>query len=98
MDDPILALMKRIRESHHMSQVQLAACMGIAEDTYRHVEKGRRPLPGIRHGFGRWIRSFLDCVRATEDEQTDLKELAWRLFVEEWSHDLDEPPEPDDPS
>jgi hypothetical protein len=95
MSDPLLTLIKSIREEHKRTQIQVAVCMHIAEDTYRHIEKGRRPLP-IRRGFGRWIRSFLNCVGATPDEQSRLKELAWRLFLEEWSHDLDdEPPDPE---
>jgi transcriptional regulator with XRE-family HTH domain len=92
MDDPLLKLMKSLRTSHQRTQIQIAACMHIAEDTYRHIEKGRRPLPGYRRGFGRWIRSFLDCVGATPEEERRLKELAWRTFLEEWSHDLDEEP------
>jgi DNA-binding XRE family transcriptional regulator len=92
MSDPLLALMKAIRQAHRMSQVQVAACMSIAEDTYRHIEKGRRPLPRIQRGFGRWIRSFLTCVGATPDEESRLRELAWRLFLQEWSHDLDDEP------
>jgi DNA-binding XRE family transcriptional regulator len=95
MRDPLLALMKTIREAHNRSQLDVAVCMGIAEDTYRHIEKGRRPLPHIQRGFGHWIRSFLICVGATPDEKARLKELAWRLFLEEWGRDLDdEPPDP----
>jgi transcriptional regulator with XRE-family HTH domain len=90
MDDPIPRLMKVIREAHGMSQVQVAIAMGIAEDTYRHIEKGRRPLPDIRQGeFTRWMRLFLDAVRATDEERTHLTELAARVVVEEVSHILD---------
>lgn len=96
MDDPLLALMKTIRESHRMSQIQVAACMSIAEDTYRHIEKGRRPLPDIRTGeFARWMASFLDCVSATDEERTHLSELASRVILEELSRLLKkQPPEP----
>jgi transcriptional regulator with XRE-family HTH domain len=99
MGDPLLALMKRIREAHGMSQVQVAACMSIAEDTYRHIEKGRRLLPNIRQGaLGRWMRSFLNCVNATLDERRRLRELAARLILEELSYLLeDNPPEDDLP-
>jgi transcriptional regulator with XRE-family HTH domain len=104
MGDPLLALMKRIREAHGMSQVQVAACMGIAEDTYRHIEKGRRPLPTIRQGaLARWMRSFLDCVNATPNEQRRVKELTSRVILEELSYLLeddlpeDNPPEDDLP-
>ncbi len=40
MSDPLLALMKTIREAHNRSQLDVAMCIGIAEDTYRHIEKG----------------------------------------------------------
>ena len=90
MDDPILKLMKAIRETHGMSQLQVAAAMGVAEDTYRHIEKGRRPLPDIRQGeFTRWMRLFLDAVGASDEERTHLTELAARVVLEEVSHILD---------
>jgi DNA-binding XRE family transcriptional regulator len=89
MDDPILKLMKAIREAHKRTQIQIAACMNINEDTYRHMEKGTRPLPDIRRGFSRWIREFLECADATPKERLHMKELASRLFVEELSHILD---------
>ena len=89
MDDPILNLMKVIRKAHKRTQSQIAACMSINEDTYRHLEKGTRPLPDIRRGFSRWIRTFLDCADATPKERLHMRELASRLFVEELSHILD---------
>src|SRR5215468_4193447 len=90
MGDPLLALMKTIREAHGMSQVQVAIAMGIAEDTYRHIEKGRRPLPDIRQGeFTRWMRLFLDAVRVTDVERAHLTELAARVVLEEVSRILD---------
>lgn len=90
MSDPLLALMKKLRRKYGRSQAQLAACMGIAEDTYRHIEKGRRPLPDIRHGFVDWIKTFLHCVGASKAEERELIELATRLTLEEFSHLLDE--------
>jgi transcriptional regulator with XRE-family HTH domain len=78
--------MKTIREAHGMSQIQVAVCMGIAEDTYRHIEKGRRPLPDIRQGeFARWMGSFLNCVLATDDERKHVTELTSRMILEELS-------------
>jgi transcriptional regulator with XRE-family HTH domain len=86
MGDPLPALIKTIRKAHSMSQLQVAECMGIAEDTYRHIEKGRRPLPDIRQGeFARWMRSFLDCVGATDEERAHLLELAARVILQDLS-------------
>jgi transcriptional regulator with XRE-family HTH domain len=97
MDDPLLALMKTIREAHGMSQLQVAVGMHIAEDTYRHIEKGRRPLPDIRQGeFARWMASFLDSVEATDEERAHLSELASRVILEELSRLLKKrPPDPE---
>lgn len=93
MDDPLPALMKTIREAHGMPQLHVAMGMGIAEDTYRHIEKGRRPLPDIRQGeFARWMRLFLDTVGATDEERAHLSELAARVVLEELSHLLKKPP------
>ncbi len=78
--------MRTIREARGMSQLEVAVCMGIAEDTYRHIEKGRRPLPDIRQGeFARWMAAFLHCVRATDDEREHVSELASRMILEELS-------------
>jgi transcriptional regulator with XRE-family HTH domain len=84
MDDPLPALLKAIRKTHRMSQVQVAVCMGIAEDTYRHIEKGRRPLPDMRQGdFTRWMQAFLDCVNATDTEREHVSELTSRMVLGE---------------
>jgi DNA-binding XRE family transcriptional regulator len=96
MGDPLPALMKTLREAHGMSQLDVAMCMGIAEDTYRHIEKGRRPLPDIRQGeFARWMAAFLDCVRATDEERKHVTELTSRMILEELSRLLiKRPPDP----
>jgi transcriptional regulator with XRE-family HTH domain len=93
MSDPVLALMKAIREAHGMTQLQVAMEMGIAEGTYRHIEKGRRPLPDIRNGvLGKWMRSFLDAVNATADERQYMKEVVSRQILHELSDLLDDDP------
>jgi transcriptional regulator with XRE-family HTH domain len=68
MADPLVSLLKRIREAHGNSQVEIEACMGLPPDTYRHIERGRRPLPDYRHNLVDWILRFLDCVKATREE------------------------------
>ena len=90
MDDPLPALIKTIRKAHHMSQIQVAVCMAIAEDSYRHIESKRRRMPDVFHGMSDWIARFLKCVGATEEERKALVGLAARLAVEELSRALDE--------
>jgi hypothetical protein len=66
--------------------------MGLAQDTYRHIEKARRMMPDVFHGMADWISDFLRCVQATDTERTALVELAARLAVEELSRALDDQP------
>ncbi|HEY7020891.1 MAG TPA: helix-turn-helix transcriptional regulator [Ktedonobacterales bacterium] len=97
MGDSVLALMKAIREAHGMTQLQVAMEMGIAQDTYRHIEKGRRPLPDVRNGeLGKWMRSFLDAVDAAPDERQYMKEVVSRLVLHELSDLLDDDDPPDE--
>jgi transcriptional regulator with XRE-family HTH domain len=97
MGDPVVALMKALREAHGMTQLRVATGMGIAEDTYRHIEKGTRPLPGIRNGdLGRRIRAFLDAVNATPEERQYMKEVVSRQILHDLSHLLDDDDDPPD--
>jgi transcriptional regulator with XRE-family HTH domain len=93
MSDPLVALIKAIREAHGMTQLQVSMEMHIAEDTYRHIEKGRRPLPDFRNGaLKAWIRSFLDAVNATPKERQYTKEFVSRLIIYDVSHMFDDDP------
>ena len=88
---PLVVLLKEIRERHpEVSLTDIEACMGIPFDTLRHIEKGRRPLPGLQDGLGRWILHLLDCVRATPDERGMVETLLSRIILMEWSEDLGE--------
>ena len=90
MQDPLLDLMKAIREQHKLTQGEVATCMGISKGTYRHIEKGRRPLPDIRRGLVSWIRRFEECVQATRDEREKILELLSRVVLQEFSVLLDD--------
>jgi hypothetical protein len=63
--------------------------MGLPPDTLRHIEKGRRLLPGLQEGLTEWIETYLRCVNATAEERKRVEELAARLLLLEWSEDLD---------
>jgi transcriptional regulator with XRE-family HTH domain len=88
--DPLLDLMQVIREQHNLTQGDVAKCMGISNGTYRHIEKGRRPLPDIRRGLVSWIRRFEECVQATRDERETILELLSRVVLQEFSTLLDD--------
>lgn len=86
---PLVVLLREIRERHpDVSLTEIEACMGIPFDTLRHIEKGRRPLPGLQDGLGRWILRLLDCIRATAEERAMVEVLLSRIILMEWSEDL----------
>jgi hypothetical protein len=86
---PLVVLLREIRERHpEVALTEIEACMGIPFDTLRHIEKGRRPLPGLQDGLGRWILRLLDCVRATPAERGMVETLLSRIILMEWSEEL----------
>ncbi len=88
---PLVVLLREIRERHpEVTLTEIEACMGIPFDTLRHIEKGRRPLPGLQDGLGRWILHLLDCMRATPEERQMVETLLSRIILMEWSEGLAE--------
>jgi hypothetical protein len=87
---PLVVLLREIRERHRdeVTMTEIEACMGIPFDTLRHIEKGRRSLPGLQDGLGHWIRELLDCMRATPEEHELVKTLLARVILMEWSEEL----------
>ena len=82
-----------IRQQHNVSQQSVADCMGIRNDTLRHAERGRRPLPDFMHGRIDWVRLYLKCVGATPLEEKEVMELAAHEFLtifSEWMRDLED--------
>ena len=63
--------------------------MDIPFGTLRHIETGRRPLPGLQDGLSKWIEHFLDCVQATAEEREQLSRLAARVLFLEWGNETD---------
>lgn len=90
MPDPLLDKMKVMRLRQHMSQRQVAGCMGIATGSYRHIEKGRRSLPDVRHGLVKWMRQFQNCVNASPEERRELMNLLANVVLYEFSLMLDD--------
>lgn len=64
--------------------------MEITDDTLRHIEKGRRPLPRLEQGLAQWVHRFLLCVQATPEERRDVVELMSRQVLNELSYILDD--------
>lgn len=87
---PLVVLLGTIRRHHRgISLPDIEVCMEIPIDTLRHIEKGRRPLPGIQDGLSRWLERFLHCVQATDHERQEVRLLAARVLLLEWSDELD---------
>lgn len=85
MNDPLIDLLKRVRKAHGMSQSYVELRMGLPHGTYRHIERGRRPLPDIRHGLVDWIRSFEIAVGATPEERKEILVELSRVILNELS-------------
>jgi transcriptional regulator with XRE-family HTH domain len=90
MPDPLVSLLKAIRRAHGISQRTLETRMGLPEATYRHIESGRRNLPDYRNGLVEWIKIFVNCVHATEDERRQIIELMSHEIVQQFSRLLDD--------
>jgi hypothetical protein len=87
---PLVVLLRTIRRRHKkISMLTIEACMEIPFGTLRHIEKGRRPLPGLQDGLSKWIEHFLNCVQATADEREHLRRLAARVLFLEWNDETD---------
>jgi DNA-binding XRE family transcriptional regulator len=81
MRDPIIQLIREVRVAHEKSQQDIADCMGMAKDHYRHIEAGRRSLPDLQHGLTVWIRSFEDCAQATPEERRRIYAILTREII-----------------
>ena len=89
MLDPLVALLKEIRRSHKVSQRNLEACMELPEDTYRHIETGRRRLPDYRNNLVEWVQKFANCINANADERQRILDLMSTEVIEQFSRVLD---------
>lgn len=87
--DSLVELLKAVRERHQISQRKVERCMEITDDTIRHIERGRRPLPRLDQGLAKWVNRFLQCVQATPEERRDVIELMSRQIIHELSDLLD---------
>jgi transcriptional regulator with XRE-family HTH domain len=76
--------LKRVREAHNVTQARVEECMGLPLDTYRHIERGRRPLPDLRHDLALWIQSFENCVDASAEERKQILTELSRSILEQF--------------
>jgi len=86
----LVHLLRRVREAHGLSQADVEVCMGLAPDTYRHIERGRRLLPDLWHGLVEWVRQFEACVGATTDERKAILEALSRAIIDRLAELLDD--------
>jgi hypothetical protein len=82
--------LKALRERHGMSIGDIERCLKLATDTYRHIERRRRPLPDFQHRLIPWLRTFLRCVGATRDEEQEVMEYASKALLEQFSEWMDD--------
>lgn len=84
MRDPLVALLKKVRERHGVTQAKLDEYMGLPPGTYRHIERERRPLPDYRGDLVDWIRQFEDCVQATREERKEILQVMSQQVLAEF--------------
>jgi hypothetical protein len=82
--------LKAVRERHGVSIGDVERHMGLPRDTYRHIERRRRPLPDLDHGLVAWLRAFLRAVGATTGEEKEALRLASQALLQQFSHWLDD--------
>lgn len=84
MSEPLVRLLKRVRESHGVKLARLEECMHLPQGTYRHIERGRRRLPDFRQDLVPWIQSFENCVGATPEERKAILEKLSRQILDQF--------------
>jgi hypothetical protein len=85
MADPLVEILRTVRERHNKSQEKVEECLGLARGTIRHLEAGRRQLPDFRHSLVMWVKSWEDCVGATRQERRQILEAMSRDILGQFS-------------
>jgi hypothetical protein len=83
--------MKALRKRSGLSIGDVERCMKIPKDTYRHIERRRRPLPTVDRGLIEFVRTYLGCVGATSEDEKEAFQLATHSVVEQfadWMRDM----------
>lgn len=81
----LVDLMKALRKRSGLSIGDVERTMKIPKDTYRHIERRRRPLPTVDRGLIEFVRSYLACVGATPEDETEAFQLATHTVVEQFA-------------
>ena len=81
MSEPLMRLLKQVREAHGKSQAALERCMRLPHGTYRHIERGRRNPPVLGNGLVEWVHAFENCVEATTEERVTIANVLSRSVL-----------------
>jgi hypothetical protein len=82
---PLIVKLREIRNRHNKTLVEVEACMGKGDGALKFIEEGRRPLPKLiaPNGtqFSDWLRKWLECVEASDEEQEEIERLLMLLVL-----------------
>jgi len=84
VSDPLVRLLKRVRKAHNVTQAYVEECMQLPPDTYRHIERGRRALPDLRHDLVDWVQRFENCINASKEERREILEELSRSILDQF--------------
>jgi transcriptional regulator with XRE-family HTH domain len=84
-----MAYLIQVRNAHGKKKSEVARCMGMTLNAYRHYETGKSHLPDFLHGRMAWVRKFLECVGATPDEIEHARGIAASQVLREFEDRLD---------
>lgn len=90
---PLVKLLRRIRERHHISQNELSLRMHLPDQTIKLIEGGRQRLPHLidedGYDLSAWLKRWLKEVGATSKEREEVVQVLHDLIIGRLKDDLD---------
>lgn len=90
VEDPVVRVLEQVRNAHKRSLASIEECMQLPQGTYRHISRGRRPLPDFQGDLVLWIQTFENCVDASVDERKLILKCLSATIMEQFSRLLDD--------